>query len=278
MNAKLKVPVLLVEQLALGELDPETAAEVRDRLAAEPGGFERLEQIEQSNDDILEQYPAAAVVTDIRRRAERVPATEGRPRRWPFYVAIPSLATAAAAAVLLIVFWDDPGGEVRPGGGEASPQQDEVILIKGDPWLKVYRKTSAGGTGSQGLEEGEQLAGGTAVRPGDVLQLKYKANDAVHGVVISIDGAGAVTLHFPETRDESTALDRGDARALPYSYELDDAPAFERFVFVTASSPIDVESVIDAAKVLGADSKRRLSLSDDYRQFDIVLRKTSQEQ
>jgi len=269
-----KVPDLLVEQLALGELPPAVAAEVRARLAAEPGGAARLDEIQRSNDEILARYTPFAVVCEIERRAHVDSMREHRPSRWPIFVAIPSLAAAAA---LLVVFLVWPGGEIAPGGGDETPS-DEYVGIKGGPWLKVFRKTGAGGTGSQGLDAGEQLQGGAVVSAGDVLQLKYKANDAAYGVVISIDGAGSVVLHFPETRGGSTALDRGKAHALPYSYELDDAPGFERFVFVTAETPIDVDAVIDAAEALGADSKRPLTLSPDQRQLDIVLRKSSKEQ
>ncbi|TNF31117.1 MAG: ActD-like protein, partial [Deltaproteobacteria bacterium] len=47
-----RVPQLLVEQLALGELDPERARDVTARLAAEPGGEARLAALRADDDAI----------------------------------------------------------------------------------------------------------------------------------------------------------------------------------------------------------------------------------
>ena len=39
---------------------------------------------------------------------------------------------------------------------------------------------------------------------------------------------------------------------LPQSYELDEAPGFERFVFVTATAPIDASLAVAAARAVAA--------------------------
>ena len=94
--------------------------------------------------------------------------------------------------------------------------------------------------------------------------------------IVSIDGAGVVTLHHPDTATEEAQLG-GDGRVdLPYSYELDDAPDFERFVFVTSNEPFDVHAVLLSAKRLaGTDSAQDGDLSLDGRlhQHSLVLKK-----
>ena len=59
-----RVPDLLVEQLALGELSPKRAAELRARLQAERGGLERLAAIELENSAILQALPPRRVAAD----------------------------------------------------------------------------------------------------------------------------------------------------------------------------------------------------------------------
>lgn len=70
--------------------------------------------------------------------------------------------------------------------------------------------------------------------------MSYVAAGRAHGVIVSIDGRGQVTLHFPADAGAPTALESGRAVPLSHSYELDDAPLFERFMFVTAEAPDDL--------------------------------------
>ena len=99
----------------------------------------------------------------------------------------------------------------------------EIIIAKDnpEPRLYVYRRSASG---NQRLKDGA-----TAAR-GDLVQLAYGGGGYV--VVLSIDGARKVTLHWPERNDgDAPAVKAGENR-LPSAYELDDAPAFERFFLV----------------------------------------------
>src|SRR5436190_11158849 len=117
-----KTPGWLLERLALGELEPERADQVRAQLAAEGRllGAE-LEAIERSNDDIRAALPKETVAASIRRRA----AGQAEPRRtaarWSLIVG-PLAAAGALAAVLVLARPDSTGGPaprgVRDTGGE----------------------------------------------------------------------------------------------------------------------------------------------------------------
>ncbi|HEY0840889.1 MAG TPA: ActD-like protein, partial [Vulgatibacter sp.] len=97
------------------------------------------------------------------------------------------------------------------------------------------------------------------------------------GVIVSLDGAGAVTLHLPASGNASAALDAQGATPLPQAYELDDAPSFERFVLVASDSPFEVDTVLQAARTLvsGADAATSpLALPEGLEQTSVVVRKT----
>lgn len=100
------------------------------------------------------------------------------------------------------------------------------------------------------------------------------APSAAFGVVVSIDGRGHVTRHLPEEGAAAAALD-GREQALPHAYELDDAPAFERFVLVTGPRAFDVAAVLAAAAALPREEARTraLSLPDGLAQRSVVLDK-----
>lgn len=251
MNER-RTPDVLVEQLALGELSPERKAEVLRALEAEPGGMERLTRIAASNAEILERHPPGRVARGILLRSE-----PGRRPARTAWLLVPAVAAAVVAVVLV----------ARPvhratldGPGPAGPG---VTRVKGDPRIVIDRKVD-GGT--------EELERGGPAQAGDLLQLGYVPAGARHGVIVSVDGLGAVTLHLPKAPAESTQLGSGVQR-LPFSYELDQAPGFERFILVTSERPIDVAAVLEAVRALGADPERPLALPDGLRQHDFLVRK-----
>ena len=99
-------------------------------------------------------------------------------------------------------------------------------------------------------------------------------------MLLSIDGAGRVTLHLPDERARSAAPLRAVREIpLPSAYELDDAPGFERFVLVTSPAPFSVADVRQAAKSLvarGRDARTLpLALAPAIQQTSVLLHKTS---
>jgi anti-sigma factor RsiW len=259
MNKKRVVPDFFLEQLILGELPPEKEAEVLRDLEAEPGGMDRLVRLRASNQDIIGTYPPEKTAAEINRRLDLTRSKiQRRPARTRAWVLAPALA-AAAAILFLVILPLERGPEVNL----------QTTRVKGGPGLTIYRKVP------QGVEE---LGRGSRVWPGDVLQVSYRAAGSADGVIISVDGRGAVTLHFPASPADSTALNGKGAQALPRAYELDDAPDFERFFFVTSDQPIEIETVLAAGRALGAEVKNALVLPDGLHQFDFLLSKSSSQE
>jgi len=269
-----KTPDWLVERLALGELGPEEAADVRRRLEAEGRSPEvAIAALAASSQEILAAHPAVEVAAAVRRRAaatttSRAPAP-ARPLLRGLVLGAPLAGAGLAFALMVVRPTSMPAPVPAPAAGNP-----EYIGIKGGngpvaagPRLVVYRQ-GRGGT--------ERLADGARAAHGDLVQLATAGGGGAWGVVLSIDGAGRVTLHWPEGGGPAGSLAAAETR-LPSAYELDDAPAFERFLLVSADGPFEVGSVLDAARALAAHPGTArvapLPIGGRFRQASLTLDK-----
>jgi hypothetical protein len=260
---KRPVPDWLLERLALGELDAATAADVRRRLAAEGRSPDDIAAaVATSNREILAELPASQAAAEIRRRVANAAAAERPARR---RLALWTLPVAVAGGLALTqMMWRS-----QPNEGAVSRIGDspEIIVAKDnpDPRLYVYRR---GAGGNQRLKDGASAA------RGDLLQVAY--GGAGYGVVLSIDGAGKVTLHWPGNGGGAALAVKPGENRVPSAYELDDAPAFERFFLVQAKAPFPVATVMDAARALAAQPsarKQALALPQGFEQISLALDK-----
>jgi hypothetical protein len=248
-----------VEELAAEWTSGRRRDELLAELAREPGGTERLAEISRSNEEILSQYPPRQIAAQITRRLRETDRTARSRLRF----ALPAVAAVGAAVALAWVLL--PLG-VRHGGDmrAADAVSEEHLLVKGAPQLIIHLRNG---------DEVRRLRSGQEAFAGDLLQLEYNAAEARYGVILSVDGRGSVTLHLPAEPGGSTALLAGGARALPFSYELDDAPGFERFFLVWSQRPIPVEAVLSAAEKSGASQTARLDLPEGLESEEFLLLK-----
>jgi hypothetical protein len=261
-----KTPAWLIERLAHGDLDPDSVAVVRARLVAEGRvPDDEIAALARADDLELKTHPPDAVVAEIRRRAAKPASRPALRRPWAFGA---TFATAGALAVIVAMRVQSPGP--RP----ATEPATEPTIIKGtrstEARLYVYRHAADGD---------RQLADGARVEPGDLLQLAYVTADQGFGVLLSIDGAGTVTQHWPEPGATLAApLRVGGEVRLPSAYELDAAPAFERFFLVRSEQPFDLAHVVAAARALAArapEARRApLPLPAKFSQMSLALEKT----
>lgn len=250
------IPDLLLERVAAGEL---SLAEVaRRRGASELEVAARVAEFSRSSAEILRAYPPAEVAAAVRARLGPRPRAR-RQRRF-----VMSAIAASCALLLLARLWPEGSERVpRPAGAPTA----SGTRSKGAPALLVYRKTASGT---------ERLRADTPARHGDLLQLGYVPAGRAYGVLFSLDGRGRVSLHFPSSPGESTAL-RPDATVLPYSFRLDDAPEFERFIFVTSSRPIDVSALLEKAGRLAPARSAPLLLPNGHQLSELLLLKPPHE-
>jgi hypothetical protein len=261
MHSKTREPApeLFVEKAALGEA---TAAE-QQRLGE--SGPARLAALRESNAEILARYPAGPASSEIQRRAAMARAEQPRQRPAVMWIS----ATALLACCALIGLFVAQPGQERGTERAAGSNTDEVRLKGLRPHLAVFRQE-----GSKTAE----LTDGAKAKPGDVVQLGYAAAGQRQGVLLSIDGRGGVTLHFPAASGAAAELTRGGLTLLGSSFTLDDAPGFERFFFVTsAEQPLSVADVLERARRLASDpakaARAPLELPPGLTQTSLILRK-----
>lgn len=231
-----RTPDWLIERLALGELDAAAAADVRARLTAEGRDADvAVAAIGASNREILDSLPPPRVAAAVRERAGR------KAPRPSWLMAMPVLAAGVAALVLV--------ARPTPTTTTTTTTGHEIELestrIKGMAKVHVYKHGKSGDA---------KLTDGAPATRGDLIQLTYSAGtNGNFGALISIDGRGHVTQHLPESAAEiAPRLSAKGEVKLPSAYELDDAPAFERFFLVTSESPFAMSPVLDAARALAA--------------------------
>lgn len=241
---------LYYEQIILKELPIEKYA---DREIDK----NKIDRLENSNREILKKYPADLMAKSIEKKLhDSENLVKNRFNYKKIYIPL------SAAAVFLLFFTIFP--VLQKQGYNPGIQDTETVRLKGNkPSLYIYR----GNRNDQ-----ELLGNNSLVKEKDRLQISYDGAGAKYGVIFSIDGRGTVTLHFPDNVYSNTRLDIGGKIYLPFSYELDNAPFFERFFFVTSDQEIDAQSIMEnAGKIAKGNKSEMLNLSDAYSQQSIIL-------
>ncbi|MCB9689675.1 MAG: hypothetical protein H6738_21625 [Alphaproteobacteria bacterium] len=233
-----------LERLVAGDLAAEEERVVLAAVRADPDLLATVEAIREADAHVRRRWPARPFLDGVERRQRR--------RRTR---AIGGAAVVVAlAAGLFLAFRATP---------PSAPEIAEVTRVKGDPALLVFREG----------REAAPLTSGAVAAPGDRVQLAFEPAGHPYGVLLSVDGRGSVTLHHPRA-GRDTRLGGGTV-LLDRSFELDDAPTFERFVLVLGDAPLDVDAVVAAASDLPDPMRSSLDLPDDAEQIDFLLRKST---
>jgi hypothetical protein len=249
-----------LERYLLGELPKKEMAAIERRVRECPETARAVEELRRSDADLRRRFPAEEYIPRIVGAASRkekgkspTPATRGVRR-----FLLPAAPLAAAAGLLLFVMLREaPENRVKGGAADSGPAR-----------LEVYRRAGS---------EVEILKDGDTVKAGDLLQIAYIPSGERFGVIASLDGRGTVTLHYPENERAPTPLAAAPQVRLASSYELDDAPDFECFYFITSDTELDVRDVLkriaDTAAAEPGAERRRLDLPAGWSQFAVCFRK-----
>lgn len=254
----MRMPQLFLEQMFLNEKDAESLSGERKETLSDINLQIELDSIKRSNEDILHTYTAESMREAVMRKM----SSRANPAAGPFpidgnagagnansagrrtasrpplafrsFVAIASAAACLAVAAFIVV--PRTGDSIASSGLLAS-----VDRAKGDgAKLFIYRKD-----GNMAIE----LENGSTVKQGDLLQLSYVAAGAQYGFILSIDGNGTVTSHYPDSGASSAKLTATGEVPLDFAYQLDDAPSFERFFFITGTKPFTVASFMENIRI-----------------------------
>jgi hypothetical protein len=88
---------------------------------------------------------------------------------------------------------------------------------------------------------------GAKAHAGDFLRIGYHSGGFPYGAIVSVDGNGSVTRHWPVDGARAARLEKGEA-LLPEAFVLDAAPAYERFYFVVSSRPFELDPLIESLR------------------------------
>lgn len=260
MNRQPIVPDITLERYRLNELPPDEARHLAAQLDADAVVSQRLAALDASDQQIRMELPAASLAEGVHSRL-RGQATTGAAPALPWM----RWALPAAGALVLAFFIVRPVAlEPRATAPVAAADEDE--RVKGlDGALAIYRRIDGGS---------ELLADGDRARTGDLLRIGYKVATPGYGVILSVDGRGLVTRHLPADGERAVPLAHGDTVLLDSSYELDDAPRWERFYLVTSQSAFDIEPVLTALRrAAPRDGSPTLNLGSDLGHVTFVLQK-----
>ena len=255
------IPDWKLERFLTGDLPDEEMNMLRELEATDVVFANRVKMLREDNKAILNKLPfetLAGKLAGIADAAENADAAgtanvAGRANAAKNVLTISFVKFAAAAvlvlAVALVAFMVQR--ETVVAGGNAAGNSDDVAAVNGsqntqvafaetqsdtrikglDARMEVWKKTDVGIVQLQDLDE---------VREGDEIQLRYAVPEKCFGLLFSMDGNGALTLHMGDGV-KAIELTPGKMNSLPFAYKLDDAPYFEKFFFVTSPKEFAVE-------------------------------------
>jgi hypothetical protein len=270
VNQEKHVPEWLLERYLLDELPRKKRRQLEKQLEQDPALRAKLQKMRLSDRQVLSSYPPERMIPEILKKAALERPRPASPRRWRLArIAVPALALALLLLVILPPLIQQrqeiPG---TLGVEEYTGMKGGGDFSRTATGLQVYRRNGS---------RSEQLLEGSSARAGDRLQVALLPGGQTHGVLLSIDGDGVVTLHFPEKMEGDTALPDGSRVFLPRSFELDKAPGFERFFFVSARETIPTAAILEKARSLAADHDRamtkNLELPGNFQQYSLLVRK-----
>ena len=255
------IPDWKLERFLTGDLPEKEMNEIRKLEAADAMLAQRVKMLREDNKAILNKLPFemlaakidavdAGTVTETAVAANLGSAKEnaGNAEKNAPRFSIMKFAAAAVfvLAVALVAFMaqretsvmnERVGSDVASVGGSQNTQvalaeNESDTRIKGlDARMEVWKKTPAGIVQLNDLD---------SVGEGDEIQLRYAVPEKCFGLLFSMDGNGALTLHMGDGV-KAVELAPGKMNSLPFAYKLDDAPYFEKFFFVTSPKEFAVE-------------------------------------
>lgn len=257
-----RVPQLLLEQYLLDELKPAKKAELERLIAHSPELQTELDALKANNKTILELYPPTQIVATIKERAKERANMISTNR---FQIILPKIGMALMIPLMVFASYrfirstSTPIHNINP-----MSKHHEHINIKGEYGIKVIRKDG---------NHQRVLSSNAIAHEGDLIQLKYITRSGKFGLLLSLDGNGEVTVHIPA--DGTSNLKGKRQGVAPRSYELDDAPDFERFFMITSNNPIDIDLVKSSLKELKDPKKDQLKLDGLTEQYHFLLKKAT---
>jgi len=242
-----KVSAFMLEKYQLGELSSEDQGMITEALAADDSLRNRLKSLDESDRELRLRYPLENFWRQFQPRRRLV-----RARTAARLAGLAALVIAGIIVPVLYVVFLRNGSGISGGVSVASVQV---------PPAPESRIKGVAQTVSELLiyVQGEDvfLPDQTTLHEGNTIQLAYTVptGNKHYGVIFSIDGRSAVTMHYPYRKGQSSLLVSGKRTFLNEAYTLDDAPDYEVFVLVVSNKPLDADAVLRKAQGIAEESQ-----------------------
>lgn len=242
---------LELDRLHLGELDAAEEADVRQRLAADPHGEERM-HLRTAGFAAFSNLDPDKMVASIHRRvvaeaaeaeSTRRPGLAERFSAWLRTGWGPALVGAAAAVAVV----------VATGVGDSGPDPGhDTVLTKGSVKLNVYRA-------KQDAPEGAPVISGDVFAAGDSLSFAVDAPAAGHVMIVGVEPSGATYAAYPLGATDAAATAAGP-QTIPGAVALPDSFGGDEWLhLVWCPEPFQLAQVAPKSEV-GERSAAGLSL------------------
>ncbi|SHK51064.1 hypothetical protein SAMN05720759_103182 [Fibrobacter sp. UWB12] len=240
------IPDWKLERFLTGDLPEEEMNKLRELEANDAVFANRVKMLREDNKAILSKLPFETLAANLGTDAAGIAAKIAAKNAGRFTLVKFAAAAMFVFAIALVAFFaqsetsvmnERVGSDVATVNGSQNTQvalaeNESDTRIKGlDARMEVWKKTPAGIVQLNDLD---------SVGEGDEIQLRYAVPEKCFGLLFSMDGNGALTLHMGDG-EKAVELAPGKMNSLPFAYKLDNAPYFEKFFFVTSSKEFAVE-------------------------------------
>ena len=240
------IPDWKLERFLTGDLPDEEMNKLRELEAKDAVFANRVKMLREDNKAILSKLPFETLAANLGTGAAGIAAKIVAKNAVRFTLVKFAAAAMFVFAIALVAFFaqretsvmnERVGSDVANVNGSQNTQvalaeNESDTRIKGlDARMEVWKKTPAGIVQLNDLD---------SVGEGDEIQLRYAVPEKCFGLLFSMDGNGALTLHMGDGV-KAIELAPGKMNSLPFAYKLDDAPYFEKFFFVTSPKEFAVE-------------------------------------
>lgn len=236
------IPDWKIERFLTGDLPEEEMKRIRNLEATDEIFAQRIKMLREDDKAILNKLPFETLSEKIAEAKDIADAARGREIAMNFKFVKLAAAAVFVMAVALVALLSQrnvvvTGTDVAYVNGGA-PAQVALIETQSDTRIKgmearmeVWKKTPAGIVQMSDLDE---------AREGDEIQLRFAVPEKCFGLLFSMDGNGALTMHMGDGA-KAIELAPGKMNSLPFAYKLDNAPHFEKFFLVTSQKEFAVD-------------------------------------
>lgn len=263
INKDQNIPDLYLEQFVFNELSQSKRDEIAELLKDDKTLAKRIENIRVSNTKFNEKNTLSLSISriEIKEQESKIKQTP-QLAQWQY-------ASISSVFLIILLFTIPQENDISIKHiNNTINESNDTIRLKGiTPELHIFRKT---------IDNIELISSQQDVKENDILQIRYQGAGYQYGIIFSIDGAGELTLHYPNSASDNTDIEPQGDIALPFAYQLNNAPEFERFFLVTSNKKLNIQDIITQGKSIASHKDRNiatLDLSNNYYQTSILLSK-----